>query len=141
MQALVAGQIDLIFDQLSSSLPQLHAGTIRSYAVVNSLVQWQRQKFHSAGARIATILLAGLAWNVVPKGTPKDIIGKLDGAVVESLADATVRRQLANIGQEIYPRQQQTPEALGAYHKVEIEKWWPISQGGGNQGGVNASTS
>ena len=132
MQALVAGQIDLIFDQLSSSLPQLHAGTIRSYAVM-------AQSRAVAAPEVPTVDEAGLPqfylpvlhgmW--VPKGTPKDIIGKLNGAVVESLADATVRQRLADIGQEIYPRQQQTPEALGAYHKVEIEKWWPIVKGAG----------
>ena len=132
MQALVAGQIDLIFDQLSSSLPQLHAGTIRSYAVM-------AQSRAVAAPEVPTVDEAGLpqfylpVWHGmwVPKGTPKDIIGKLNGAVVESLADATVRQQLADIGQEIYPRQQQTPEALGAYHKVEIEKWWPIVKGAG----------
>ena len=132
MQALVAGQIDLIFDQLSSSLPQLHAGTIRSYAVM-------AQSRAVAAPEVPTVDEAGLpqfylpVWHGmwVPKGTPKDIIGKLNGAVVESLADATVRQRLADLGQEIYPRQQQTPEALGAYHKVEIEKWWPIVKGAG----------
>ncbi|MGC2589896.1 MAG: tripartite tricarboxylate transporter substrate-binding protein, partial [Pseudolabrys sp.] len=119
MQALVGGQIDLIFDQLSSSLPQLQAGTIRSYAVM-------AQTRATAAPDIPTVDEAGLAtfylpvWHGmwVPKGTPKDIISKLNGAVVESLADATVRQRLADIGQEIYPREQQTPEALGAYHKA-----------------------
>ncbi|MGB9062585.1 MAG: tripartite tricarboxylate transporter substrate-binding protein [Pseudolabrys sp.] len=132
MQALVGGQIDLIFDQLSSSLPQLQAGTIRSYAVM-------AQTRATAAPDIPTVDEAGLAtfylpvWHGmwVPKGTPKDIISKLNGAVVESLADATVRQRLADIGQEIYPREQQTPEALGAYHKAEIEKWWPIVKAAG----------
>ena len=68
------------------------------------------------------------AWGALfaPKGTPRDIIGKLNAAVVEALADPTVRARLAQVGQEIVPREQQTPEALGAYHKAEIEKWWPI---------------
>jgi len=127
MQALVAGQIDLIFDQLSSSLPQLRESTIRSYALM--------AKTRAAAAPdIPTVDEAGLpglylpVWSGmwVPKDTPKDIIDKLNGAVVESLADATVRKRLADIGQEIYPREQQTPEALRAYHKAEIEKWWPI---------------
>ncbi|MFY9879974.1 MAG: tripartite tricarboxylate transporter substrate-binding protein [Pseudolabrys sp.] len=132
MQALVGGQIDLIFDQLSSSLPQLQAGTIRSYAVM-------AQTRATAAPDIPTVDEAGLAtfylpvWHGmwVPKGTPKDIISKLNGAVVESLADATVRQRLADIGQEIYPREQQTPEALGAYHKAEIKKWWPIVKAAG----------
>jgi|SRR5882757_6647442 len=132
MQALVAGQIDLIFDQLSSSLPQLRESTIRSYALM--------AKTRAAAAPdIPTVDEAGLpglylpVWSGmwVPKDTPKDIIDKLNGAVVESLADATVRKRLADIGQEIYPREQQTPEALRAYHKAEIEKWWPIVKAAG----------
>jgi tripartite-type tricarboxylate transporter receptor subunit TctC len=61
-----------------------------------------------------------------PKGTPKDIIAKLNAAVVDGLADAAVRQRLADIGQEVWPRAQQTPEALAAHHKAETEKWWPI---------------
>ena len=61
-----------------------------------------------------------------PKGAPKDIIDKLNGAVVSALADATVRQRFTEIGQEVWPREQQTPQALAAYHKAETEKWWPI---------------
>jgi tripartite-type tricarboxylate transporter receptor subunit TctC len=132
MQALVAGQIDLVFDQLSNSLPQLQAGTIKSYAVM-------AETRAIAAPDIPTVDEAGLpklylpVWNGMwaPKGTPKDIISKLNKAVVESLADTTVRQRLADIGQQIYPREQQTPEALGAYHKAEIEKWWPIVKAAG----------
>jgi tripartite-type tricarboxylate transporter receptor subunit TctC len=132
MQALVAGQIDLIFDQLSSSLPQLQEGTIRSYAVMS--------KTRAAAAPdIPTVDEAGLpglylpVWNGMwaPRGTPKPIIDKLNSAVVESLADPTVRKRLADLGQEIYPRDQQTPEALRAYQQAEIEKWWPIVKAAG----------
>ena len=59
-------------------------------------------------------------------GTPRDIIVKLNGAVVSSLADAAIRQKLIDLSQDIFPREQQTPEALGAYQKAEIEKWWPI---------------
>jgi tripartite-type tricarboxylate transporter receptor subunit TctC len=132
MAALVAGQIDLIFDQLSSSLPQIEEGTIRSYAVMSKTRA-------EAAPDIPTVDEAGLpglylpVWTGmwVPKDTPRDIIDKLNRAVVESLADATVRKRLADIGQEIYPREQQTPEALRAYQKAEIEKWWPIVKAAG----------
>jgi tripartite-type tricarboxylate transporter receptor subunit TctC len=62
----------------------------------------------------------------VPRGTPKPVIAKLNAAAVEALADVTVRARLADIGQEIFPREQQSPEALEALQKSEIEKWWPI---------------
>jgi tripartite-type tricarboxylate transporter receptor subunit TctC len=132
MQALVAGQIDLIFDQLSSSLPQLQEGTIKSYAVMSKTRAL-------AAPDIPTVDEAGLpglylpVWNGmwVPKGTPRSIIDKLNHAVVESLADPTVRKRLADIGLEIYPRDQQTPEALHAYQAAEIEKWWPIVKAAG----------
>ena len=75
----------------------------------------------------------GIAWFYVPlwhalwapKGTPKDVIAKLNAAVVDALADPRPGAACRS-GQEISPREQQTPEALGAFHKAEIEKWWPI---------------
>jgi tripartite-type tricarboxylate transporter receptor subunit TctC len=67
----------------------------------------------------------------VPKGTPKKIVMKLNGAVVDALAEATVRKRLNGIGQEIFPRDQETPEALYAFHRAETEKWWPIIKAAG----------
>jgi tripartite-type tricarboxylate transporter receptor subunit TctC len=70
-----------------------------------------------------------------PKGTPKGVIDMLNAAVVEALADQTVRQRLADLGEEIPPRAQQTPQALAVHHKAEIEKWWPILKAGGIKGG------
>ena len=67
----------------------------------------------------------------VPKDTPKDAIAKLNAAVVEALTDPTVRARLAQMGQEIVPREQQSPEALGAHHKAEVEKWVPVIKAAG----------
>ncbi len=66
-----------------------------------------------------------------PKGTPKDVIARLNGAVVKALADATVQKRFIEQGQEMPPRDQQTPEALYAYQKADIEKWWPIIKAAG----------
>jgi tripartite-type tricarboxylate transporter receptor subunit TctC len=88
----------------------------------------------SAAPQVPTVDEAGLPgfyaslwlglW--LPKGTPKDVVTKLNSAVIEALTDPAVRRRLADIGQSVPPREQQTPEALGAFQKAEIEKWWPI---------------
>jgi tripartite-type tricarboxylate transporter receptor subunit TctC len=127
MQDLIAGQIDLMFDQALNSLPHVRASKIKAYAV-------------TADARLAsapeipTVDEAGLPrfyisiWSGMwaPKGTPKDVVAKLNAAVVDALAHPTVRQQLADLGQEVLRRDQQTPEALRAFQKAEIEKWWPI---------------
>jgi tripartite-type tricarboxylate transporter receptor subunit TctC len=127
MQDLVAGQIDIIFSDPTTALPQIRGGTIKGYAVA--------QKTRLAAAPdLPTSDEAGLpgfyagTWNALfaPKGTPKDIVAKLNAAAVKALADRAVRTRLASLGQDIPPPAQQTPEALGALHKADIEKWWPI---------------
>jgi tripartite-type tricarboxylate transporter receptor subunit TctC len=66
-----------------------------------------------------------------PKATPKNVVGRLNSAITDALADPAVRQRLADLGQEIPPPEQQTPEALGAHHKAEIEKWWPLIKAAG----------
>jgi tripartite-type tricarboxylate transporter receptor subunit TctC len=132
MQDLVGGQIEMMVDQMSNSLPQVRAGRIKAYAIT--------AKARSAAApEIPTVDEAGLAgfhmsiWygTWVPRGTPKEAISTLNGAIASALADAAVRQRLADLGLEIVPPAQQTPEALGAHHKAEIEKWWPIIKAAG----------
>jgi tripartite-type tricarboxylate transporter receptor subunit TctC len=126
-QDLIGGQIDLLFDQAVNALANVKAGKIRAYAVT------AKTRLGSA-PDIPTVDEAGLAgfyisvWNAlwVPKGTPKAIITKLNLAAMDAMADPVVRKNLDDMGLDIPPLDQQTPEALGAFHKAEVEKWWPI---------------
>ena len=132
MQDLLAGRIDFMVDQASNSLPQVRAGKIRAFAVT-------AKTRLSAAPEIPTVDEAGLpglyvsVWFGIwaPKGTPHEIVGKLNAAMQSSLADPAVRQRLADLGQEIVPREQQTPEALAAFHKAEAEKWWPLVKAAG----------
>ena len=127
LQDLLAGQIDLMIEPSSNFLAQVRAGAIKAYAVTAGT------RLHAA-PDIPTVDQAGLAgfyaslwyglW--VPKGTPKEIVGTLNAAVVDALAAAPVRSRLAELGLALPPREQQTPEALRAFQRAEVEKWWPI---------------
>ena len=127
MNDLVAGQIDLIVDQTSNSIAQVRAGNIRAYAVTDD-------KRVSSAADIPTVDEAGLPgfhmtlWSGlwVPKDTPREIVAKLNAATVDALNDPLVRKQLENLGLQMPPKNQLTPEALGAWQKAEIAKWWPM---------------
>jgi tripartite-type tricarboxylate transporter receptor subunit TctC len=127
MQDLMAGQVDILIDAPVTILPQLRAGTIKAFALL------AKHRLAQA-ADVPTADEAGLPGFHVsnwfglwaPKGTVKDIIGKLNAAVVSSLADQAVRQKFADLGFESPERGQLTPEALGAFQKAEIDKWWPI---------------
>jgi len=127
MQDLVAGQIDFFCAEASQTLSFLRSGAIRAFAVM-SKERWP------AAPDVPTMDEVGVSgmyisfWHGlwVPKGTPREIVAKLNGAVVDTLADASVRQRLTELGHVIATREEQTPEALGAFHRAEIEKWWPI---------------
>jgi tripartite-type tricarboxylate transporter receptor subunit TctC len=132
MQDLVAGRIDLMFDQASNSLPQVRAGKIRAYAVT-------AKTRLAAAPDIPTVDEAGLpgfyvsVWHGiwVPRGTPKDVVAKLDAGIIAALADTTLRQRLSDLGQEIASRDLQQSEGFARFHKTEIEKWWPIIKAAG----------
>ena len=132
VQDLVAGQIDLMIDQISNVLGQIRSGRIRGYAVTSktrALIAPELPSVDEAGLPNFHISVWHGLW--APKSTPKEIVAKLNSAVVETLADVNVRARFAEIGQEIYPIDQQTPEALAALQRAEIEKWWPIIKAAG----------
>jgi tripartite-type tricarboxylate transporter receptor subunit TctC len=124
---LVAGQIDIIVDQTSNSISQVRAGNIRAYAVTDD-------KRVASAPEVPTVDEAGLPgfhmtlWSGlwVPRGTPKEIVARLNTATVEALNDPAVRKQLENLGLQMPPKDQLSPQALGDWQKAEIEKWWPI---------------
>ena len=132
MRDLVAGQIDIMLDQASNVLPQLGGGTIKAFAVT------AKERLGSA-PNVPTVDEAGLpglyvsVWHGVwaPKGTPSDVIAKLNGAIVKALGEPATKEKLAALGQDIPPVGQLTPQALGAFQKAEIEKWWPIVKAAG----------
>ena len=127
MNDLVAGQIDIIVDQLSNSINQVRAGTIRGYAVTDARRAEQASDIPTtdeAGLPGFHMTLWSGLW--VPKGTPKEIVTKLNAAAVDALNDPSVRHQLENLGLQMPPADRLTPEALGDWQKAEIAKWWPV---------------
>ncbi len=127
LQDLVAGQIDMFCAEASQTLPFLRSGTIKAFAVM-SKARWPAAPdvptFDEVGVPGMYISFWNALW--APKGTPADAIARLNAAVVETLADHTVRQRLTELGHVIASREEQTPEGLAAFHKAEIEKWWPI---------------
>jgi tripartite-type tricarboxylate transporter receptor subunit TctC len=127
MTDLIAGQIDLSCPEAGQTLSQYRSGSIKAFGVFT-------EKRWFAAPDVQTIEEAGVPgvqfpfWHGLwaPKGVPKDVIAKLNAAVVEALADATVRQRLTELGHEVAPANLQNPEALAAYYKAEIDKWTPI---------------
>jgi tripartite-type tricarboxylate transporter receptor subunit TctC len=126
VQDLVAGQIDLLF-MTPDTLPLVRAGSIKGYAVTSDTRSALAPDIPTFGEMgLPAVSLSGWYGLFAPKGTPRDIIGTLNAAVVEALADLAVQSRLVDLGQEIFPRDEQTPEALGARMKTNADKWWPV---------------
>jgi tripartite-type tricarboxylate transporter receptor subunit TctC len=132
IQDLMAERLDMLFDSPATALPQVRAGRAKAYAVTG-------KSRLALAPDIPTADEAGLpgfevsSWHAMwmPRGTPREIVGKLNAAVVQALADPEVRRRLSDLGQDIPPRDQQTPEALDRLQRREIDKWWPIIKAAG----------
>jgi tripartite-type tricarboxylate transporter receptor subunit TctC len=127
VQDLIGGQIDLACVEASNVVPHLRGGKIKAYAVLT-------EKRWAVAPDIPTIAEAGVPGSTMtfwhglwaPKGTPKEIVAKLNDAVVKALEDPAVQKRVAQLGMTIPPKAELTPEALHDFHKAEIDKWWPI---------------
>src|SRR5262245_32393476 len=127
MRDLVAGHIDLTFDQAITALPHVRSGNVKAYAVT-SPARLAAAPALATGAEAGAPGVYISTWYGlwVPKGTPPEVVHRLTTAAMAALADPAVRQRLAGLGQDIPPPEQQTAAALAAHHKAEIEKWWPL---------------
>ena len=132
VQDLVAGQIDLTFGQVAGHLAQVRAGQLKAY-VVMAASRWPLAPDTPTIDEAGVPGLHASFWHGLwaPRGTPKDVIAKIHAALVDALADPMVQKRFADVGQGTWPRDKQTPDALVAQQKAEIEKWWPIIKAAG----------
>jgi tripartite-type tricarboxylate transporter receptor subunit TctC len=132
IQDLLGGQIDLACLEASATLPYVTAGKFKAFAVMSEQ-RWPKSPDTPTMIESGVPGLSLLFWHGLwtTAGTPKAVVDRLDDAVQTALADPTVQKRLKDLGQVIFPRDQQNPAALAAYHKAELDKWWPIIKAAG----------
>jgi tripartite-type tricarboxylate transporter receptor subunit TctC len=127
MTDLISGQVDLLVVQGAVALPQVRGGTIKAIANLSPRRSASMPDIPTSDeGGVPGLYMSGWFGFFAPKGTPKDIIAKLNGAMVQVLADPAVRARFGELGLDVASREQQTPEGLAAFQQAEIEKWWPI---------------
>ena len=132
MQDMIAGHIDLLMVQAAVALPQIRAGTIKGLAVLQPARSPSVPGIPSVDeAGVPGLHLPGWFGFFAPKGTPREAIARLNAAMMEALADPAIRARFTDLGLDIVPREQQTPEALAAFQKAEIDKWGPLIRAAG----------
>jgi tripartite-type tricarboxylate transporter receptor subunit TctC len=132
MQDLVAGHVDLLVVQAAAALPQVRAGTIKAIANLSPVRSAAVPDIPTSDeGGVPGLYASGWFGFFAPKGTPQDVLSKLNGAMVAALAEPAARARFAELGLDVASREQQTPEGLAAFHKGEIEKWWPIIRAAG----------
>ena len=137
MTDLISGQVDLLVVQAAVALPQVRAGTIKAIANLSPQRSPALPDIPTSDEDgVPGLYMSGWFGFFAPKGTPKDVIARLNAAMVEALADPAIRKRFAELGLDVASREQQTPEGLAAFQKAEIEKWWPIIKADRHQGGM-----
>ncbi|WOH63551.1 Bug family tripartite tricarboxylate transporter substrate binding protein [Bradyrhizobium sp. BWA-3-5] len=132
MTDLVSGTVDLLVVQGAVALPQIRAGKIKALANLSAARSASMPDIPTSDeSGIAGLYMSGWFGFWAPKGTPKDVIAKLNAATTEALADPAIQKRFSELGLDVAPRAQQTPEGLTAFQKAEIEKWWPIIKSAG----------
>jgi tripartite-type tricarboxylate transporter receptor subunit TctC len=135
MTDLVSGQVDLLVVQGAAALPQVRGGTIKAIANLSPQRSTSMPDIPTSDeGGVPGFYMSGWFGFFGPKGLPKDVLGKLNGAMVQALADPAVSKRFAELGLDVASREQQTPEGLAAFQKAEIEKWWPIIKAAGVKG-------
>ena len=127
MTDLVSGQVDLLVVQGAVALPQIRAGKIKAIANLSPQRSVSIPDIPTSDeGGVPGLYMSGWFGFFAPKGTPKDVLAKLNNAMVQALAEPSVRARFAELGLDVASREQQTPEGLAAFQKAEIDKWWPI---------------
>src|SRR5215208_5740830 len=135
MTDLVSGTVDLLVAQGAVTLPQIRGGTIKAIANLSPQRSASMPDIPTSDETgVPGLYMSGWFGFFAPKGTPKDIIAKLNSAMIQALADPAVRARFTELGLDVASREQQTPEGLAAFQKAEIEKWWPIIKAAGVKG-------
>jgi len=135
MTDLISGQVDLLVGQGAVTLPQVRAGTIKAIVNMSPKRSVSIPDIPTSDeSGVPGLYMSGWFGLFAPKGTPADVIAKLNAATVQALADANVRARFAELGLDVAAREQQTPEGLAAFNKAEIGKWWPIIKAAGIRG-------
>jgi tripartite-type tricarboxylate transporter receptor subunit TctC len=132
MTDLISGTVDLLVVQGAVALPQIRAGKIKALANLSPQRSASMSDIPTSDeSGVKGLYMSGWFGFWAPKGTPKDVIAKLNAATVEALADPALQKRFSDLGLDVASREQQTPEGLAAFQKVEIEKWWPIIKSAG----------
>ena len=132
MTDLVSGTVDLLVVQGAVALPQIRAGKIKALVNLSPQRSASMPDIPTADETgVSGLYMSGWFGFFAPKGTPKDIVARLNAATVEALADPAIQKRFTELGLDVAPREQQTPEGLAAFQKAEIDKWWPIIKAAG----------